>query len=214
MKTPKRGRPLKEDQRDAERDLLDAAIRHFAKHGFRKGALADIASDAGVSIGLIRHYFGSKDGLIADCTRIVSEELGEIFGTMLDGELPVDGPDFINELQRRAIAEMSDKVHLLFYLKHLSIEQPAASSAVFRNYFQMLQGELNRLEAIGRLRKDVNKVWLTFQLMFMQMGPVYLSEQIEAIVGIPAHSPRAINERVEENGRILTHGVLAADRQQ
>jgi len=203
------GRPPKEVQRNAREDLLEAAIRHFARHGFGKGALVDIAADAGVSIGMVRHYFGSKDGLIENCNRIVTDALGEIFRNILDGELPADGQTFIDELNRRTRAQLQDQLHLLYYLKQLSIDQPDASTTVFRDYFQLLQGELNRLEALGHLRKGANKVWLTFQLMFMQMGPVYLSEQIEAIIGAPAHSSAAIRERGEENVSTLKYGILA-----
>lgn len=209
MKPARGGRPPKEEQRDAREDLLKSAVRRFATHGFGKGALADIAGDAGVSIGMVRHYFGSKDGLIEQCNRAVTDELGEIFRNILDGDLPGDGAEFIDEMQRRTAAELQGKVHLLYYLKHLSIDQPDASMAVFSDYFQLLQSELNRLEAVGHLRKGANKVWLTFHLMFMQMGPVYLSEQIEAIIGAPAHSPLAIRERGSENANILKFGVLA-----
>jgi len=209
MKSARSGRPPKEEQRDAREDLLKSAVLRFATHGFGKGALSDIASDAGVSIGMIRHYFGSKDGLIENCNRVVTDELGEVFRKILDGDLPADGAEFIDELQRRTTAELQGKVHLLYYLKHLSIDQPEASMAVFSDYFQLLQSELNRLEAVGHLRNGANKVWLTFHLMFMQMGPVYLSEQIEAIVGAPAHSPLALRERGNENAQILKFGVLA-----
>lgn len=209
MKATKVGRPPKKEQRDAREDLLNAAVLHFSRNGFGKGALADIAAAAGVSIGMIRHYFGSKDGLVDQCSQLVSDELNEIFSKILDGDLPSDGAAFVDELQQRTIAGLQGKIHLLYYLKYLSIERPQASMAVFQAYFQLLQSELNRLEAIGRLRKGANKVWLTFHLMFMQMGPVYLSEQIEAIVGAPAHSLLAIQERGDENRRTLKHGILA-----
>ena len=47
--------------RDAERTrarILDAAMEDFALRGFEASTLRDIASQAGVSLGLIRHHFG------------------------------------------------------------------------------------------------------------------------------------------------------------
>lgn len=214
MNAARPGRPPKDAEKNARQDLLDAAIRSFAAEGFRKVSLADIAAEAGVSIGLIRHYFGSKDGLIEECNRIVADTLGRMFRRMLEAELPGDGAGFIDELQRQTRIEFEGRIYLLFYLKQLSLDQPEASAAVFREYFNLLQNELNRLEAQGFLRSDVNKVWLTFQLMFMQMGPVYLSEQIESILGIPAHSLDAIAQRGEENTRMLKLGVLARGDEQ
>lgn len=40
--------------------ILNAANHHFAHHGFRGASLRDIARDAGVSLTLLNHHFGSK----------------------------------------------------------------------------------------------------------------------------------------------------------
>ncbi len=208
MATKKTGRPRKAERKDTRRDLLEAAILRFSRQGFQKVALSDIAEDAGVSIGLIRHYFDSKDGLIEQCNGIVSEQLRDVFRQILSGRQPADGESSIDQLQRRTIAAASENIHLFFYLKHLAIEQSPVGAALFSDYFQMIQDELNRLEAQGYLRKNVNKVWLTFHVMFMQMGPVFLADQIKLLVGTPAHSERAVKERGDENVRVLKYGIL------
>jgi len=43
--------------------LLDAAERVFAEHGFEATTLRDVAILAGVTHGLVRHHFVSKEGL-------------------------------------------------------------------------------------------------------------------------------------------------------
>lgn len=50
--------------------LRDAAIECFAREGFGASVRA-IAARAGVSAGLVRHHFGSKDELRAECDRVV-----------------------------------------------------------------------------------------------------------------------------------------------
>ncbi len=45
--------------------ILVAAHRHFAQHGFRGASLRDIAREAGVSLTLLNHHFGSKQQLVA-----------------------------------------------------------------------------------------------------------------------------------------------------
>src|SRR5687768_14990892 len=54
-------RPPRGDGRVA---LLDAAIRVGARHGLRGLTIRSVA--AGVSHGLVRHHFGSRDQLVAD----------------------------------------------------------------------------------------------------------------------------------------------------
>lgn len=52
--------------------LRDAAIECFAAEGFG-ASVRTIAARAGVSAGLIRHHFGSKDALRAECDEAVLE---------------------------------------------------------------------------------------------------------------------------------------------
>ncbi len=49
---------------DRRRELLDAAVRVFARKGFRAARVGDIAEEAGVAHGLLYHYFKSKDELL------------------------------------------------------------------------------------------------------------------------------------------------------
>ena len=47
-------------------DLLRAARQRFAKDGYDRVSVRDIAADAGVNIALISRYFGSKEGLFVE----------------------------------------------------------------------------------------------------------------------------------------------------
>jgi len=49
---------------DKRRQLLDAAVRVFARKGFHASRVGDIAEEAGVAHGLLYHYFDSKDQLL------------------------------------------------------------------------------------------------------------------------------------------------------
>lgn len=54
------GRPAEGRER-----LLAAAVAHLDTRGEAGLRVTDIAAEAGVAIGLIRHHFGSRDGLVA-----------------------------------------------------------------------------------------------------------------------------------------------------
>jgi AcrR family transcriptional regulator len=55
-RTPK----IVEDRRE---QILDAAMRVFAEKGFTRTTNKDIASEAGITAGLIYHYFESKEAV-------------------------------------------------------------------------------------------------------------------------------------------------------
>jgi TetR/AcrR family fatty acid metabolism transcriptional regulator len=49
---------------EKRRQLLDAAVRVFARKGFHASRVGDIAEEAGVAHGLLYHYFASKDQVL------------------------------------------------------------------------------------------------------------------------------------------------------
>lgn len=49
---------------DKRRQILDAAVRVFARKGFHASRVGDIAQEAGVAHGLLYHYFSSKDEVL------------------------------------------------------------------------------------------------------------------------------------------------------
>jgi TetR/AcrR family transcriptional regulator, fatty acid metabolism regulator protein len=78
---------------DRRRDLLDAAVRVFARKGFRAARVGDIAEEAGVAHGLLYHYFKSKDDVLETIFRetwqllVVETERIESSGLVLREQL-------------------------------------------------------------------------------------------------------------------------------
>ena len=65
--------------------IRDAAIRLFAERGIDGATIRDIAQEADVSSGLLRHHFGSKEGLRDACDEYALHELTSLgiqFGDM------------------------------------------------------------------------------------------------------------------------------------
>jgi TetR/AcrR family transcriptional regulator, regulator of cefoperazone and chloramphenicol sensitivity len=60
------GQPAAEDL-TARARIRDAALRLFAERGIDGATIRDIARAAGVSAGLVRHHFGSKEALREAC---------------------------------------------------------------------------------------------------------------------------------------------------
>src|SRR5206468_4616610 len=60
---------------DRRAELLDAAVRVFARKGFHGSRVGDIAEEAGVAHGLLYHYFRSKDEVLETIFRESWERL-------------------------------------------------------------------------------------------------------------------------------------------
>ncbi|WP_037367222.1 TetR/AcrR family transcriptional regulator [Amycolatopsis orientalis] len=73
------------DDLTARARIRDAAMRHFGEHGFERATIRGIAAEAGVSLGLVRHHFGSKQALREACDEHLIKLLRQ-----LDDQVPED----------------------------------------------------------------------------------------------------------------------------
>ncbi len=74
-----------------ERQILDAAIVVFSRHGFHRASMDDIAEAAGVSKPMIYAYLGSKDDLFTACIRREAVRLMEVISAAVPaGLVPPD----------------------------------------------------------------------------------------------------------------------------
>jgi betaine-aldehyde dehydrogenase len=73
--TPSRG-PVRDEGEEARRiQLVEVTIDSLAEVGYVGTTLAEIARRAGVSAGLVAHYFGDKDGLLEAAFRTLARSL-------------------------------------------------------------------------------------------------------------------------------------------
>jgi len=49
---------------DKRQQILQAAVRAFARQGYEASPVGDVAREAGVAYGLVYHYFDSKDAVL------------------------------------------------------------------------------------------------------------------------------------------------------
>src|SRR5260221_13480541 len=56
---------------ERKQDLIEAAIRNIADHGYDAVTVATICEEAGFSRGLIGHYFSGKDELLLEAVQEV-----------------------------------------------------------------------------------------------------------------------------------------------
>jgi AcrR family transcriptional regulator len=94
------GRPVNADADKTRGRILDSAALLFAEHGVGSTSVRDVAGAAHVSLGMVNHYFGSKDGLYDACIEAMFSELGEM-KSVLAKELAAETN--LNELFARAI---------------------------------------------------------------------------------------------------------------
>ena len=73
-------------QEKKRKDILEAAAGVFAREGFHKAKIQDVAREAGVAHGTVYLYFGSKDDLLVSVFRENIRELVEYLGSEIQKE--------------------------------------------------------------------------------------------------------------------------------
>ena len=91
------GEPAPEDL-TAKARLRDAALRLVAERGIEATSVRDIANAAGVSGGLVRHHFGSKEALRDACDAYALAQLVRLKEQAMNGGQAV-GPEFLPATQ-------------------------------------------------------------------------------------------------------------------
>jgi AcrR family transcriptional regulator len=132
---------LQTDER--RRQLLDAGARVFTERSYEDASMADVARAAGISKGLLYHYFPSKRDLFVATLEAAAEELREL--TQPDPALPV-AEQLVAALDAylRWIEEHADS--------YTQLLESAAGSDDVRSYMaQMRAGTVERmLEGVVR----------------------------------------------------------------
>jgi AcrR family transcriptional regulator len=74
---------------DKRRQILDAAVRVFARQGFHATRVSDIADEAGVAYGLVYHYFKSKEEVLNE---LFSERWSLLLAAIEEADREGDSP--------------------------------------------------------------------------------------------------------------------------
>jgi TetR/AcrR family transcriptional regulator, fatty acid metabolism regulator protein len=143
--------------RDKRRQILDAAVRVFARRGFHACRVSDIADEAGVAYGLVYHYFSSKD-------EVLDTLFLERWNVLLDVIREADAADGSarGKLQRIAGFIVDSYVHDPDVMKVIIVEVTRAANSFGRTHLDKIReayeliGEIvAKAQSDGEFRSDV-----------------------------------------------------------
>jgi AcrR family transcriptional regulator len=130
--------------------VLDAAYRCFARKGFQATTIKDIAGEAGVSYGVVYHYFQTKEEIVEASAARGLEERARRFA--LAEEQPAAGVrEFLETLLRLSLERWRSPESATTVRLRLKIQAESLSNKRIRRAFEVGWADLmNRLLAIVR----------------------------------------------------------------
>jgi len=158
--------------------IRDAALALFGERGVERTSLREIARSAGLSAGLVRHHFGSKDGLRAACDAYALERLVAVKEAGVPGGRLAD-PGFLSDIQPELLV-------LHRYLARSIVDGSPAAGAVLDRMIVLSErwiaayhgGEVSDERAVACV------------LAAAQIGMLMVREQISKALGVDVSSPQ------------------------
>ncbi|HEY0188310.1 MAG TPA: TetR/AcrR family transcriptional regulator [Cellulomonas sp.] len=180
----RRGEERRREKADRTRtELLDAAARAFARHGYEGAAVGDIAADAGYTKGALYAHFGSKNELFLEVAR------RQVSGTAARPCLPDPA---LEQDVAATLGTSGDEDELLLVLEILSyaVRHPEARAeigAFYEEGFAALAGQVAVARRPGATRPAIED-WDT-ALAVVSVSNIALL--LGAVTGSPHASPEA-----------------------
>ena len=143
---------------DKRRQILDAAIRVFARQGFHSTRVSDIADEAGVAYGLVYHYFKSKE-------EVLNELFSERWSLLLAAieEADAGGASPREKLQAVAGFIVDSYRHDPELMKVIIVEVTRAANSFGRTHLPEIRRAYDMIAKIvadgqerGEFRRDVD----------------------------------------------------------
>src|SRR5215216_6427290 len=130
---------------DKRRQILDAAIRVFARQGFHSTRVSDIAREANVAYGLVYHYFDSKD-------QVLNELFVERWSLLLQAIEEVDGRDIPARQKLDAVAGfiIDSYRHDPELMKVIIVEVTRAANSFTRTHIKEIRQAFDLIAKIVR----------------------------------------------------------------
>jgi TetR/AcrR family transcriptional regulator, regulator of cefoperazone and chloramphenicol sensitivity len=183
--------------------IRNAALRYFTEYGFDRATIRDIARDAGVSPGLVRHHFGSKDELRKACDAYALEALH----AYVEQAMTDDG---LND--PKLVAQARDPLHpYQRYLARALIDESEAAAQIFDEMVAMTEQLLQRID---QQRPDPPVADLRTRAavtLAMALGIPAFQAHISRSIGTDILSPEGDRRIVLAVLDIQSHPTISAD---
>jgi AcrR family transcriptional regulator len=194
------------DDLTARARIREAALELFARDGVAGTSLRSIAARAGVSPSLIVHHFGNKAVLRAAVDTAVLQAFETAFAGI---DLSGTAEEISDRLNAAVAGIIGGDRSVREYLGRSLVEATGPSQRLFDALTELVAGGLDVLAASGVVRPGTDPTWRAHAVLFIILGPILLSRQLEARLGTDPFAPSVVAARSAANLDLLQHGLFA-----
>jgi AcrR family transcriptional regulator len=198
--TRKRSKSKTKSGRNSRQDILEAAMHLFAERGYHGTSMREIAKDAGVALGLVTQFYGTKDALHAAVDDYLLTQISNSVAGFAEEQ------NFFEKNVEASVDYITHHQDQYRYMRRALVEDSPGSTDFFRRYQAMQINLLQRAKRVGTVAEDVDESWAALTMIFLVLGPYFCMNQIEAITGTSVFDAKSIRKRNSMYARLLQRG--------
>lgn len=170
--------PARQQDLTAKARIRNAALELFAALGEEGTSMRRIAADAGVTVGLIVHHFGTKDRLREVVELHVVEQFAEAIASVPTDSAPRD----VSLRRDRAVADMLAAQPLIVtYVRRAALGLNGPDSDLMRRLTQLAIDETARARATSLDTQPRSEAHTVIRTMTRQLGQLLLQPMIDSM---------------------------------
>lgn len=196
---------------DGRERLVRTAFILFAEKGFDSVTVRDLATASSVSVGLINHHFGSKEGL----REAVDIYFMAQFEDAITGAAP---PDQGESADSAAIIDQWIERHeaewptIVAYFRRALLEESDWGFSLFERFYGFVQATVLRMDAAGQVGPEVDRLWLPFLMMYLELGTMVFDPYIKRVIGRSGYDRELWQRRHRAYMSLIRRGVAPRRR--
>lgn len=185
--------------------IRNAALELFARQGVTATSVRAVAAEAGVSPGLVQHYYPTKSALREAVDRYVLQVTMDAYSGLPDANATAESR--VEEIGRRVTALFRDRPVGHRYVARGLVDQDERSLQMFDALARLVLGMVGDDIASGRMPSETDPIWAALHPLVFHFGVVLLEHAIDRQLPEPLRSPEGLERWRQATGRLYRHGL-------
>lgn len=151
------------EKKSRETDILIVACKVFRRRGYHQARMAEIATEAGISYGLVYHYYNTKSDLFDTIIQQWWDGLYQMMGPLLANSAPIE--EKLGTIIQYHLDQYENNPDLV----HLFIAEVSRSTAnltperlkAFKHWISNTEKMIAQAQKAGALRNDIKARYLS-----------------------------------------------------
>lgn len=167
-----------DDDLTAKARIRNAALDLYSEYGPDRTSLRAIASEAGVTLGLVQHHYKTKAGLRDAVDQLVVDH----FAAALSDVPNTGGPTGLRAARDEAVRKMlTENPPVLNYVRRALLEPSGENLHLLDSLVDLTAREVSTLRKDGRASTKRRESTQIVAVLVRQMGEMLLAPLVEAV---------------------------------